>query len=126
MQFGVIPSFFPRDPAVSLDEHVSARPFLSREADLGSHQGSCCPTQRHPEIGPQATSLSSLLLGLFVCLLEREPRRRSGVSTYPDTVNEQTLGLILGMRPVFPSNMALRSEPSIWVSSDQRRLFAIV
>lgn len=92
MQFGVIPSVFPRDPAVSLDEDVSGRPFLSREADLGSHQGSCCPTQGHPEIV------------WIVCLLESGPRRKS---TYPDTVFEQHLGLILGMWPVFPSNMAL-------------------
>lgn len=59
MQLRMIPSFFPGDPAVSLDEDVSGRPFLSREVDLGSHQGSSCPTQGHPQIGPEATSLSS-------------------------------------------------------------------
>lgn len=60
----------------------------------------------------------------IVCLLGSGPRRRSGVSTYPDTVNEQHLGSILGMWPMFPSNM--RFEPSILVSPDQTKLFAIV
>lgn len=104
-----------------LDEDVSGRPFFSREADLGSRiLLSYSWTSRD-------RSLSHLFIVLavrIVCLLGSGPRRRSGVSTYPDTVNEQHLGSILGMWPMFPSNM--RFEPSILVSPDQTKLFAIV